>query len=111
MPHGRTSGDAFVVKLNPTGDQFLYATYIGGTDYEQPAGLAVDGDGNAYVAGRPIRGIFRHQRHSASRRGLTDGFVAKLDPNGVVVYSTAVSRRHGEDVASGIASTRSAAPT
>ena len=52
MSHGRDGGDAFVVKLNATGDQFLYATYIGGTDYEQPAGLAVDGDGNVYVAGQ-----------------------------------------------------------
>jgi hypothetical protein len=38
----------------------------------------------------------------SSRRGLTDGFVAKLDPNGVVVYSTYLGGS-GEDRASGIA--------
>jgi hypothetical protein len=48
--HGRENWDAFVVKLNPAGDQYLYATYLGGSDYEAPKALAVDGAGNDYVA-------------------------------------------------------------
>ena len=103
MSHGRDGGDAFVVKLNATGDQFLYATYIGGSDYEQPAGLAVDGDGNVYLAGQTYSWDFPTLNGiQSSRRGLTDGFVAKLDPNGVVVYSTYLGGS-GEDRASGIA--------
>ena len=101
--HGRENGDVFVVKLNPAGDRFLYATYIGGSDYEAPKGLAVDGAGNAYVAGQTysydfptINGI------QSSRRGLSDGFVAKLDANGSVVYATYLGGS-GEDGASGIA--------
>jgi hypothetical protein len=101
--HGRENWDAFVVKLNPAGDQFLYATYIGGSDYEAPKGLAIDGAGNAYVAGQTysydfptINGI------QSSRRGSSDGFIAKLDANGSVVYSTYLGGG-GEDGASGIA--------
>ncbi len=101
--HGSDNWDAFVVKLNPTGDQFLYATYIGGSGYEEPAGLAVDVAGNAYVAGQTdswdfptLYGI------QSSRRGMSDGFVTKLDANGFVVYSTYLGG-NGGDAGSGIA--------
>ena len=103
MSHGVAGGDAFVVKLNATGDQFLYATYIGGTSYEQPAGVAVDGDGNAYLAGQTYSADFPTLGGiQSARRGFSDGFVAKLDTNGAVVYSTYLGG-NGEDGASGIA--------
>ena len=37
-------------KLDPTG-ALVYSTYLGGTDYEYGFGVAVDGDGNAYITG------------------------------------------------------------
>ncbi len=45
--------DGFVVKVAATGTHFLWASYIGGNvvDGETAAGIAVDGDGAAYVAG------------------------------------------------------------
>ena len=101
--HGRDNWDAFVVKLNPTGDQFLYATYLGGSDYEQPKGLAVDGAGNAYVAGQTYSWDFpTFAGVQSSRRGMSDGFIAKLDANGSVVYSTYLGGNN-QDGASGIA--------
>src|SRR5947209_9691785 len=45
------SEDAFVAKLDPTGTQLLYAGYIGGDRGEGGRDIAVDADGNAYVAG------------------------------------------------------------
>lgn len=48
---GGSDSDAFVVKVNPTGTALVYAGYIGGSDYELGSGIAVDGDGNAYVTG------------------------------------------------------------
>ncbi len=48
---GGGSGDAFVAKLNSTGTQLLYSTYLGGNGQEGAAGIAVDGSGNAYVTG------------------------------------------------------------
>jgi hypothetical protein len=44
-------GDIFVTKLNATGTALVYSTYIGGSDFEQGHGIAVDGSGNAYVTG------------------------------------------------------------
>jgi FIMAH domain-containing protein/beta-propeller repeat-containing protein len=103
ITHGSLNGDTFVVKLNAAGDQFLYATYIGGSGYEAPKGLAVDDTGNTYVAGQTssydlptINGV------QSSLRGISDGFVAKLDANGSVVYSTYLGGS-GEDGVSGIA--------
>ena len=101
--HGRDSWDAFVVKLNPAGDQFVYATYMGGNDWEAPKGLAVDGAGNAYVAGDTYSYDFPTlNAMQPSRRGQTDGFVAKLDANGSVVYSTYFGGNN-QDGISGIA--------
>jgi hypothetical protein len=101
--HGRENWDAFVLKLNPTGEQFLYATYVGGSGYEQPAGLAVDEAGNAYVAGQTDSWDFPTLNAiQSARRGISDGFVTKLDSNGAVVYSTYLGGNN-EDRVSGIA--------
>ncbi|MGI6482768.1 MAG: SBBP repeat-containing protein [Methanobacterium sp.] len=43
--------DVFVSKLNPTGTGLVYSTYLGGTNSDYGYGVAVDGDGNAYITG------------------------------------------------------------
>jgi hypothetical protein len=43
--------DAFVAKLSPTGDHFLFATYLGGSGPDYPGGLALDPDGNPVIVG------------------------------------------------------------
>ncbi len=43
--------DAFVSVLNPTATALLYSTYLGGSGYDDPTGLALDGAGGVYVAG------------------------------------------------------------
>jgi len=43
--------DAFVAKVNASGTALVYCGYIGGSDLDEGYGLAVDGSGNAYVAG------------------------------------------------------------
>jgi photosystem II stability/assembly factor-like uncharacterized protein len=103
ISHGRDNWDVFVVKLNAAGDQFLYASYIGGSGYEEPSGLAVDADGSAYVTGQTdswdfptLYGI------QSSRRGISDAFVTKLDANGFAVYSTYLGGSN-QDGGSGIA--------
>jgi uncharacterized protein (TIGR03437 family) len=45
------SGDAFVTKLNPAGNQLIYSTYLGGSLDDIGTAITVDGAGNAYVAG------------------------------------------------------------
>ena len=43
--------DAFVAKVNAAGTALVYCGYIGGSGNDSAYGIAVDGTGNAYVAG------------------------------------------------------------
>jgi uncharacterized protein (TIGR03437 family) len=45
------TGDAFVAKLNPTGNKLLYSTYLGGNQDDAAMAVAIDSLGDAYVAG------------------------------------------------------------
>lgn len=44
-------GDAFVLKLNTTGTQIQYATYLGGHNSDEARAIAVDATGRAYITG------------------------------------------------------------
>jgi hypothetical protein len=44
-------GDTFVSKINASGTALIYSTYLGGNTDDLGYGIAVDGDGNAYVTG------------------------------------------------------------
>src|SRR5262249_55820429 len=43
--------DAFVAKLNPSGTQLLYSTYLGGSGIDGATGISLDASGGAYVTG------------------------------------------------------------
>lgn len=90
-PSGDT--DAFVAKLSPAGDELLYSTFIGGGAAEfEFVSIAIDADGNTYVAGSSkspdyptTPGAFQ----TTHRGGEVDIVVTKLDPTGsALVYST-----------------------
>lgn len=44
--------DVFVSKLNASGTGLVYTTYIGGSGLDQPADIAVDPGGDAYITGQ-----------------------------------------------------------
>lgn len=76
--------DAFVLKLNPDGGSVAYATYLGGSDLELGRGIAVDGEGAAYVVGWTSSTNFPATAGAAQTQiaGSFDAFVAKLNPAG-----------------------------
>ena len=82
--------NAFIAKLNATGTAMAYATFLGGSGTDTGKGIAVDGQGNAYVAGSTTSDDFpTASALQATRQGGQDGFVAKLTPSGTaLVYST-----------------------
>jgi hypothetical protein len=85
------SGDTFVTKLNPTGAALVYSTYLGGNDFEQGGGIAVDTPGNAYVTGATQSADFPTTAGAfqTTNPGTLVAFVTKLDPTGTaLVYST-----------------------
>ena len=81
--------NAFVTKINPEGSALVFSTYLGGGG-DIGDGIAVDGDGNAYVTG------FTHSTNfptvnpiQSSNGGASDAFVSKINAAGsALVYST-----------------------
>jgi hypothetical protein len=97
--------DAFVAKLNAAGSALVYSTYLGGNGRDQGFGIAVDTEGNAYVAGATFSTNFPTTPGALKRLlgGIEDAFVAKLNPTGsALVYSTYVGGS-STDFALGIA--------
>ena len=85
------SMDIFVCKLDPTAQTIIWATRIGGPNYERAYAIEVDSQGYVYVAGRagngaPItNGAFQATFQGgvgASFYGNQDGYVLKLTPDG-----------------------------
>ena len=87
---GFPCGDAFVAKLNPTGE-LVYAGYIGGTGADSGASIAVDSQGAAYITGftSSTEATFPVTVGPDLRsNGRTDAFVAKINPSGTaLVYA------------------------
>jgi hypothetical protein len=87
--------DAFVTKLNATGSQLLYSTYLGGSLTDSARGIALDSSGNIYVTGQtqsssgatkpfPVTaGAFQ-----TTSQGVPDAFVTKYKADGSILYST-----------------------
>src|SRR4029079_8514784 len=92
--------NAFVAKLNDTGSDLLYSTFLGGTSgFDFGTDIAVDASGNAYITGDtastnfPVTpGAFRTTLFLERGAGDQDGFVAKFNTNASgaasLVYST-----------------------
>src|ERR1039458_8407244 len=81
-----------VVKLNPQASQYLYVRYLGGSVDDFANAIAVDGAGNAYIAGAtasPDFPVTTGGNLGTPAAGLSSrrSFVAKLDANGELVFS------------------------
>ncbi len=53
---GLSHHDGFLAKLDGGGAALVYATFFGANGSTNPAGVAVDSSGNAYVTGRTFAG-------------------------------------------------------
>jgi uncharacterized repeat protein (TIGR01451 family) len=80
--------DAFLTKINPAGSALLYSTYLGGSGTDRGSGIAIDTNGNAYIAGFTSASDFpTESAFQNSFGGGFDAFVAKFDTNGSGVSS------------------------
>jgi len=83
--------DVFLMKLNPSGSELLYSTYIGGDDEDQGMGLAVDGNGSVYLTGYTKSADFPTTEGSIipAFQGVRDAFVLQMDAAGAAMeYAT-----------------------
>lgn len=91
--------DVTIMKLNPTGTNRLYATYLGGSGNEQPHNLKIDNNGNLIVAGRTSSMDFPSTSSVYGQGGNYDLFVSKLSEDGSKLVA---SRRIGGSFNDGI---------
>ena len=81
---GNNSQDAFVSKLNASGSELLFSTYLGGSGAETGNGIALDGSGNIYVVGNTnstnFPAVNAIQSGPSPTENCGNGFVTKLDP-------------------------------
>lgn len=100
---GGGPSDAFVVKLSADATSLVYSTYLGGTDDDRGAGIAVSGNGNAVIAGStlsvdfPVVNAFQGI-NSSHYSPAQNAYVTKLGVTGSqAIFSSYLGGQVGED--------------
>jgi Beta-propeller repeat len=120
--HVNSGGDAFVTRISPTGNQFLFSTFLGGNTNGPGEGgatfstgnaIAVDGVGNPFVTGYTEAADFvtTPNAFQTTKGYAQDVFVTELKADGSqALFSTflsgpgqTVDSGNGEDIAYAIA--------
>ena len=101
--------DAFLVKLKPDGSALDYATFLGGSEPDTGAALAIDGEGSIYVAGGTLAPTFPATVGGVNpqHQGGWDAFVAKVIFSGkkrTSMISGVIRNQQGQPVAGAVVS-------
>jgi len=97
------SGDAYLAKLSADGSTLVYGTYLGGSDTDVGRDVAVDGSGQAFVAGHTASTDFPTQAPYQTDQPFEDAFLVKFNAAGDgLIYGTYLGG-DSTDVAHGVA--------
>jgi len=81
--------DAFVAKLNNSGDGLIYSTYVGGDYYDRSSSIALDKHGNVYITGFTGSSDFPTVDPFQEDQPDRDCFITKINSSGTAyLYST-----------------------
>jgi hypothetical protein len=85
--------NAFISKLNPTGTQLIYSTYLGGNTNDGANAIAIDSSGQAYVTGMAYSEDFpttpnAYQVYTSTFADHTAFFTVLNTTGSQLVYST-----------------------
>ncbi len=92
------STQGFVIKLNPTGTDLVYSTFLG-SQYTICKQIAIDSVGNAYITGHTDAADFPVTPGAFDKifDGHEDAFITKLNPSGsALIYSSFLGGSWGE---------------
>ncbi|TCN01339.1 putative repeat protein (TIGR01451 family) [Paenibacillus sp. BK033] len=95
--------DAFVTKLSPDGGSLVYSSYLGGEGVDTGFGIALDGIGNAYIAGGTSSSNFPNTSVVQSFIANEHAFVTKINTTGSAIEYSALLSGHGLDEAHSVA--------
>jgi len=99
-------GDAFLTKLDATGQHLLYSTYYGGAQYEDATSLAVDSVGNAYLTGQTSSQDILTSTNVVQPGyggGNVDAFVLKLSTTSNHLYYATYLGGSGDEIGYSVA--------
>ena len=94
QPTNRGGQDSFVIRFLPDANGVVYSSYLGGNGGatgrpECANSIAIDSFNNMYVAGVTSSTNFPvYLGAQSSLNGLTDGYLTKLNSDGVILFST-----------------------
>jgi photosystem II stability/assembly factor-like uncharacterized protein len=103
------SNEAFVTKLNPSGSGLVYSTFVGGSGDDQANAIAIDGGGNAYIAGYtnstdyPAVNAAQASYGGGTGQGCGDAFITKLNANASAISFSTFLGGAGCDLARAVA--------
>lgn len=83
--------DVFIAKLDPAGNSLVYATFLGGSDFDRGLGIDATAAGSTYVTGSTNSSNFPTTAGAFDRghNGRNDAFALRLDQDGKsLTYAT-----------------------
>ncbi len=103
--YGGGTRDAFLLKLNPTGAEVLFSTFLGGGLVDEGNAIAVGAQGDIYFTGTTTSLDFpTHQPFQATYRGgARDIFIARIKADGSAFFYSTYLGSTGDDFARAIA--------
>jgi hypothetical protein len=101
---GEWAGDVYVVKMNPTGSDIVFSTYLGGKVEDTANQIDIDSRGNIVIAGATCSADFPATEGVIDRQYTKqDCFISKFSPRGdKLLFSTSLGNGVYETV-SGLA--------
>ncbi|MEO8199310.1 MAG: Ig-like domain-containing protein [Gemmatimonadota bacterium] len=93
LSEGKSDTSSLLVTgVSISGMHLVFSTYLGGNQQDQIRDIAVDGQGNIYIAGGSESPSFvtTPGAYDQTPNGNYDVFVAKLDPQGHLLWSTVI---------------------
>ena len=79
----RGSQDAFVAKLSSSGQQLLFATYLGGAGVDHGGAIALDSDGTVYITGSTWSANFPTAKpYQGAIAGPCNAYIARFSADG-----------------------------
>jgi len=101
--------DGFVTKFTPDGSKIVYSSFMGNAGYDIAHAIAVDGSGNAYIAGEGS-GVPNTMESFAATcvDTTTHAFLLKLSSTGSVVYGSCLGSAFSAATAVAVDSTGAA---